>query len=333
MYSMQELSGRELDEITAFLAVAETGAFARAGKRLARDPSVLSRRVSSLEKRLAVRLIERTTRTLALTEAGLRFAERARAALAGLAEAESEARETAQAVSGTLRIALPNAFGRLWIAPCLPDFLRQYPNIRLEADFSDRFVDLVAENFDLAVRIGALPDSSLIARKIGASQRLLCAAPAYLAAHGPITAPTDLMRHNCLQFTRLATYPEWQFLRQEEKRETVKLKVSGTVATDEIELLIHAAIAGIGVTLCSEWVAAPRLASGALVRVLPGWHVGEGEAIYLLRPSSRHVPAKVRVFSDWLAGQLTPPPWLALSRPRPTPAAGTGAPTAVTDPR
>ena len=312
VHVMHELSGRHIDEIKAFLSVVEAGSFARAGREMSRDPTVLSRRVGSLEKRLGVRLIERTTRALMLTEVGARFADQARVALAALVDAEQDAREAAFSVTGTLRLALPASFGRAWVAPRLPEFLALHPNVRLEASFSDRSVNLISENFDLALRIGALPDSSLIARRIAFSRRLLCAAPAYLASRAPILVPADLSQHDCLQFSGLSTYPEWRLHRHVgEKAETAHLRVSGSITTDEPELLVHAALAGLGVVLCSEWLVAPHLASGALRPVLGEWSVGDGEAISLLRPSASLTRQKTKVFCDWLADRLSPVPWAA----------------------
>mgnify|MGYP001766698711 CR=1 FL=1 len=314
---MHELIGRHVDEVAAFLTVVETRSFARAAKILGRDPTVLSRRVSALETRLGVRLIERTTRVSTPTEAGERFADRARAALAGLHEAEKEASEASRAVTGTLRLALPGAFGRSWIAPRLPEFLRSHPAVRLEASFSDRYVNLVAENFDLALRIGSLADSSLISRRVAYSRRLLCAAPAYLASRPPILAPNDLAAHDLLQFTGLATHPEWRLQRRVGGRsESFRLRATGRVATDEIDLLVHAALDGAGILLCSEWLVAGHVASGALTPVLDAWSCGEGEAITLLRPAGRHTRLSTRVFADWLAARLDPAPWVAAAGKR-----------------
>jgi DNA-binding transcriptional LysR family regulator len=195
-----ELTGRRLDEISALLAVMDTGGFAPAARVLGRDASVLSRRVTALEQRLGIRLIERTTRSVKPTEAGARFAERMRAAIAAMTEAELEASDTGTAPRGTLRLALPRAFGRMWIAPLLPEFLSACPHVRIEASYADRYVDLVADGYDVAIRVGDLPDSGLVARKLANQWRLICAAPSYLAARGTPMTPADLGMHDCLQF-------------------------------------------------------------------------------------------------------------------------------------
>lgn len=327
LHTMQEFGTLRMDEIAAFLAVIDKGSFAEASRSLNRDASVLSRRVSALERRLGVRLIERTTRSIVLTDVGARYAERMRAAIAAMREAELEAADAAHQPGGTLRIALPGAFGRLWVAPRLPEFLAAHPRVRLDATYSDRFVDLVAEEFDLALRIGALPDSRLIARKLADHRRLVCAAPSYLERRGEPSSPADLARHDCLQFTRHAAYPHWRF-RRDGRSESVA--VAGAMEADDAESLLPATLAGHGILLCSDWLVGHHLAEGRLVRVLEGWSVeGEG-AIHLLRPSARFTAAKVRLFADWIARCLSPPPWAAPfpqpgPRPCPVPAQTEGS--------
>lgn len=318
LQAMHELSDQGLEEVAAFLAVLDTGGFAPAARVLGRDASVLSRRVSSLERRLGVRLLERTTRRVGPTEAGRRFADRARMALTLLADAEREAADAGAAPRGTLRLALPEAFGRLWVAPILPDFLTDFPNVRIEAFFSDRFVDLVGEGIDLAIRIGRLADSSLVARKLGAERRLVCAAPSYLAARGTPLAPADLAAHDGLLYALFDSPSEWHFLREGER---ARVRLSGPLLTDNVECLVHAAVAGKGVILCSEWLVGRELAAGRLVPLLEDWSVGSeasGEAaIHLVRPSARFTAGKTRAFADWIAARLSPPPW---ETPRPVPA-------------
>lgn len=175
---MQEwLDGAHADELTAFCAVAQFGSFARASNALGRDASLLSRRVRALERRLGVRLFERTTRRVTLTEPGEALSVRVREVLAALTDAEHGAAALSSEPQGRLRLALPATFGRLWIAPALPEFLASYPKIVVEAEFSDRYSDLVADRFDVAVRIGSVPDSSLVTRRLAPHRRILCASP------------------------------------------------------------------------------------------------------------------------------------------------------------
>jgi DNA-binding transcriptional LysR family regulator len=287
-----------MDEITAFLAVVEARSFAGAGRLLGRDASIISRRVSALEARLGVRLLERSTRRVAPTEAGLRFSEKMRAATDAMEEAEAEASEASSAATGTLRLALPTTFGRLRIAPMLPDFLRAYPKVSIEAEYADRCVDLLAEGFDVAIRLGELQDTRVIAKKLAPHRRLICAAPSYLAIHGTPQVPADLGKHACLGFSRFAGHPEWRF-RQGDRVSSVR--VSGPLTANSIQSLITAALAGMGIVMCSDWLAAPERAAGYLKPLLTDWSVeGEG-GIYIVRSSARFTPAKTRSFVDWIS--------------------------------
>lgn len=303
-----DMNGTEFEQITAFLAAVEHGGFTAAGQMLGRDGSILSRRVTALEKRLGVRLMERTTRRLALTEAGEAFHQRMRVALEALQEVEQDTAAAATGVRGTLRIALPATFGRMWVAPILPAFLATYPDLAVETAFGDRFVDLVAESFDVAVRIGTLTDSRLVARRLAPSRRLLCASPAYLQAHGTPVRPADLAQHACLGFSRLASHPLW-LLRDGDK--ATAIRIAGPLVTDDAQSLVQAAASGTGIAMVSDWLVGPELCSGRLVPVLPDHPVESNEAIYLVHPSARLVPAKTRAFADWISGMLGTRPWLS----------------------
>lgn len=303
-----DMNGTEFEQITAFLAAVEHGGFTAAGQMLGRDGSILSRRVTALEKRLGVRLMERTTRRLALTEAGEAFHQRMRVALEALQEVEQDTAAAATGVRGTLRIALPATFGRMWVAPILPAFLATYPDLAVETAFGDRFVDLVAESFDVAVRIGTLTDSRLVARRLAPSRRLLCASPAYLQAHGTPVRPADLAQHACLGFSRLASHPLW-LLRDGDK--ATAIRITGPLVTDDAQSLVQAAASGTGIAMVSDWLVGPELCSGRLVPVLPDHPVESNEAIYLVHPSARLVPAKTRAFADWISGMLGTRPWLS----------------------
>ncbi|VFR21351.1 transcriptional regulator, MerR family [plant metagenome] len=301
-----DMNGTEFEQITAFLAAVEHGGFTAAGQALGRDGSILSRRVTALEKRLGVRLMERTTRRLALTEAGEAFHQRMRGALQALQEIEQDTAAAAAGVRGTLRIALPATFGRMWVAPILPAFLAAYPDLVVETAFEDRYVDLVAESFDVAVRIGTLTDSRLVARRLAPSRRMLCASPAYLQAHGTPIRPADLAQHACLGFSRLASHPLWH-LRDGDK--ATAIRIAGPLVTDDAQSLVQAAVSGAGIAMVSDWLAGPELCSGRLVPVLPDHPVENNETIYLVHPSARLVPAKTRAFSDWMTLQLDVTSW------------------------
>ena len=295
------------DQIAAFLAVVEARSFTAAARALDRDASVLSRRVAALEARLGVRLLERSTRRVVPSEAGARLAERLREVAIATEEAEAEAVQAGGAARGRLRLSLPAAFGRLWVAPLLPGFLAAHPDIRIEAEFGDRYADLVAEGFDAAIRIGDLQDSRLVAIRLAENRRLLCAAPAYLAARGSPAAPEDLARHACLGFTGMREFPEWRFRRGER---AVSVRIGGPLTADDAQSLVVATLAGAGLMIGSDWLVAPPLATGRLVSVLPEWRLEGGGGIHLVRPSARHPPGKTRAFVDWMVARLKPPPWL-----------------------
>lgn len=299
---MQELLERGgLELLAAFVAVADTGSFTEAAKTLGRDASVLSRRVSQLERHLGARLLSRTTRRVALTEVGARYHQRVRAILEELSNASREASDVAASPQGLLRVSVPVTFGRQWIAPLLPPFLARHPRIRIDARFSDRFVDVVAEGFDVAIRVGRLRDSSLTARRIASYRNLLVAAPSYIAARGKPRTPADLKRHACIGFAGYAAWPDWPLVKAG-RRKTVR--PAGPLVADNSEVVLLAAIAGAGITFTADWLAGPALREGKLVEVLPGWG-GKGEGgVYAVLPPGRLIPAKTRLFVDEIAGSI-----------------------------
>jgi DNA-binding transcriptional LysR family regulator len=263
-----------LSDMATFAAIAEALSLSGAAMRLGRDATIISKRLRALETRLGVRLIDRTTRSVSLTEAGADFLTHVRAILSAVEEAEREATAHAEGrPRGTLRLALPGTFGRMWLAPMLPAFLAQYPEVRIEAEFSNRFVDLVAENFDLAVRLGALADSRLVARKIGDRRRLLCAAPSYLARCGAPKAPEELTLHPCLGFTGFATYPVWHMTNKAGRK--ARVQVSGPLVSDDAEVLVEAAVQGLGLMMCTDWLVGRELGDGRLVPILEDWTLAD----------------------------------------------------------
>lgn len=299
----------DIEAIAAFLSVAERGSFAAAGQALGRDPTVVSRRILALETRLGVRLLTRSTRRVALTEAGAAYLERIRPLLRELSAADREAASFASgAPRGRLRLAAPSTFGRMWLAPLLPAFLARYPEVTLDVSFSNRFVDLIGEGFDVAVRLGALPDSRLVARKVARRRRLVCAAPAYLARYGEPTAPEALAEHACLVFSGFATPYYWQF--EQARHAPCAVHVDGPIVSDDAEALVAAAVAGIGIVMATDWLVGRELADGRLVPLLNDWTVADEGAIYVVMPSSGGVPTKTRAFADFIGERLRTPPWL-----------------------
>ncbi|HEY7370535.1 MAG TPA: LysR family transcriptional regulator [Polyangia bacterium] len=303
-----------LEEMVAFATAAERGSFTRAAATLGRDATAISRRVQALERRLGVRLLERTTRRIAVTEAGRLFLERVRSVLVAIADAEDEVSSHAGGPPrGTLRLALPATFGRMWIAPLLADFLAAHPQVKVEAALSERAVDLVGEGFDAAIRLGALGASNLVARKLAPRRRLLCAAPAYVARHGRPSAPAELEAHACLAFSGYASHPYWRLTNAKGQRASVRAR--GPLVADDAEALVEAAVRGAGVVMCSDWLVGRQLRDGRLVSILDAWNIDDEGAIYAVVASKRLLPAKTRAFVSWIAAQLAPvPPWRSVRK-------------------
>ncbi|WP_246564682.1 LysR family transcriptional regulator [Ancylobacter sonchi] len=299
---MQEfLDQGGFDDLLAFVAVADTGSFVLAAQRLGRDASTVSRRVGKLERRLGVRLLSRTTRRLALTEIGAAYHRRLQSVLDELNSAGRDASERAATPQGLVRVSVPMSFGRLWIAPLIPGFLARHPQIRVDLRTTDRYVDLIEEGFDVAIRVGTLPESSLIARRIATYRDRLVAAPGYLARRGVPQQPGDLMDHDCVGFTGYLSWPDWPLVRDGER---VTVRPSGPLVSDSSEALLLAALEGVGIGLFPDWLAGPHLAEGRLVEVLPGWAGKTDGGVHAVMPPGRLVPAKVRVFVDDIAQAL-----------------------------
>ncbi|MDA8521172.1 LysR substrate-binding domain-containing protein [Acidovorax sp. NCPPB 4044] len=296
------------DELATLLALRDQGSLAAAGRALQRHPSVLSKRLAALERRLGVRLVERTTRQLHFTDAGLRLVEKVQQAAGLIADAEQEAAQGASQVQGRLRIAMPAAMGRRWLSPMVAEFALAHPQVVLEVEYSDRLVDIVGERFDGAIRIGTLADSRLAATRLCGHQRILCASPAYLQRRGTPRVPADLARHDCLGFTGLLSYPEWHLMRPGEPRHTVL--VHGPIVSNDSEALLTAALMGVGVLAGGDWLMKPHGAAGTLVHVLPGWRLDVDSGIHLVRPSARFSTAAMAAFREWVVAWFaTREPW------------------------
>jgi DNA-binding transcriptional LysR family regulator len=306
---MNPFDSKNSDHIAALLALHEGGSFVAASKILQRHATIVSKRVAQLEGRLGVRLVERTTRQVRFTEAGLLYVQRLESARSALLDADEEVAANAHQARGTLRLALPTAMGRIWLAPLLAEFVRAYPDMSLHAEYSEKFVDIINEGFDAAIRIGELPDSRLKATRLCENHRILCASPAYLKRRGVPQSPSDLTSHDCLGFTGLASFPAWR-LCQGATREAVV--VSGSITSNDNEALLAAAIAGVGILACGDWLVSREIRSGQLQQVLPAWELDARSGVYFVRPSARHAPAKVKTFKQWIEKRLQPvPPWLA----------------------
>ncbi|MEG5263991.1 LysR family transcriptional regulator [Pseudomonas sp. JDS28PS106] len=301
------LDSQHSDEIAAFLAVAGQGSFVAAGKQLQRHPTVISKRLAAMEKRLGVRLLERSTRQVRITEVGAKLEQQLRSALGLIAEAEQQAISGAAEVRGLLRLTLPAAMGRLWLGPMLPEFLSSHPHVCVVADYSEHVVDIIEQGYDAALRIGELNDSRLIANKLCDHQRILCASPSYIERFGMPLTPADLIEHNCLRFSGLRSFPEWR-LHQGERQETVM--TTGTLTSNDSETLLSAALSGHGILGAGEWLMSRQIASGHLVRVLPQWRLDATGGVYLVRPSSKFPSATVLAFKAWIESKFAgTSPW------------------------
>ena len=295
-----------LAAIEAFVKVAETQSFSEAARRLRTSKSAVSRNVGALETELGARLFHRTTRSLTLTEAGQGYFERASRILGDLAEANLAVSQLQAAPRGRLRVNAPMSFGFLHLAPALPDFLALYPEVAVDLIMNDRFVDLVDEGFDVAVRIGALEDSSLIARRLAPIRRVICASPAYLRERGPPLAPEDLKTHDCLCNSNIAAAREWRFVGADGK--PLSINVSGRFSANNGDALRIAALGGLGIVSLPSFFVGRDLRAGKLVTVLEDF-IPRDIGLHAVYPHSRHLSPKVRAFVDFLADRFGPCPY------------------------
>lgn len=284
-----------LGDLDIFARVVAARSMSAAGRETGLSPAVISKRIRRLEERLGVRLLQRTTRQLALTEAGQEFHGRVLGILSAIEEAEAEAAQGAAQARGQLKISAPTSFGRLHIAPYIQRFLDAYPSVSLDMTLTDSFVDIIGEGYDLAIRIADLGDSSLIAKRLAPAHRVLCAAPAYLEQAGEPADLAALQKHALL----IHNGAEW---RLEGPEGPANVRVSSRLRTNSSEVIREAVLAGGGIALRSTWDIGPELKSGALVRVLPQYGSSPRLGVYAVYPSRRHVEQKLRVFVDFLLG-------------------------------
>jgi DNA-binding transcriptional LysR family regulator len=268
--------------------------------------SSVSRHVTELEAHLDARLLNRTTRRLSLTEIGRAFHERCVQLLADLEEAEESAGEGTLAPRGTLRLTCGVTFGTRHIAPAVSEFMARYREMRFDVELSDRIVDLVDEGFDAAVRIGAVGGQNLVARKVGVTQLVCCAAPAYLARHGEPCVPEDLTGHACLTYAYAPQSGLWPF-RDNDGRER-SVRITGPVHANNGAFLEALAVAGVGIAFEPDFVVGPDVKAGRLVKILPTF-LPRAAPIHVVYPSRRHLSAKVRAFTDFLVQRFTLAEW------------------------
>jgi len=297
-----------LHEMSIFAKVVGAGSLSAAARELGLSPAVVSRRLAALEARLGTRLINRTTRSLHLTDEGASYLEACSRILGEIEEADAAASAGRVEPQGVLKVLLPASFGHQFVAPLVPRFAERYPKVRLALSLSDRAVNLIDEGFDLAVRIGELEDSSLAARKLAPNRRVVCASPDYLRRHGTPRTPRELAQHNFL----VASWDAGFAMTLAYKDPVGKLgevRVAGRYACDNWEVLRDWALAGLGVALKSTWDVHRNLADGSLVALCPGYSFDMDVAIYAVYPHRRHLPAKTRAFIEFLAEAIGPEPY------------------------
>lgn len=295
----------EVSDLAFFVRLVQCGSLAATAQELGVTPPAVSRRLAALERRLGVRLLNRTTRSLGATPEGERYLEQARRILDDIGELERELAGSRSEPQGLLRVNTSFGFGRRLIAPLVSDFVRRHPKVEIQLQLTDRIPPLTDAAFDVSIRFGRPPDSRLYARRLLTNHRVLCAAPAYLDAHAPIETPKDLARHACIVIRENeAAYGSWQLFAADDDKRRETVKVGGALSSNDGETAVKWALAGHGVLLRSLWDIAGELAAGRLRRVLPGWQSAPAD-VYALYPERMHLSAKVRAFVDFLGERIS----------------------------
>nr|WP_321239265.1 LysR family transcriptional regulator [uncultured Tolumonas sp.] len=282
----------------AFVAVVDSGSFVSAAEMLDTSTAAISRQVSGLESHLGARLLNRTTRRISLTESGHEYYSRAQSILSDLAEAEAIVGQQAIQPKGLLRISAPLSYGIHELARLLPDFMRRYPDLKLDIDLSDRVVDLANDGIDVAIRISQSLTSQVVARKIMPIEMILCASPDYLARKGTPKTPEEIAEHETLSYSYLSTGDNWHFVDKNQTEVTVRIQ--STVHASNGDLLTALGLSGNGIIIQPTFIVAKHIAEGKLVPLLPDWHMGEFY-LYAVYLSRKHLSAKIRAFINYLA--------------------------------
>jgi DNA-binding transcriptional LysR family regulator len=306
----------DLNEIVVFAKVVETGGFTAAAAALGLPKSTVSRKVAQLEERLDARLLQRSSRKLGLTEVGRAYYERCQRIVADIAAAEQLVADLQESPRGLLRVTAPVDVGGQYLGGLIAEFLAGQPEIAVELLLTDRVVDLIEERLDLGVRFGPLPDSNLVARRLGGIRTYLVASPAYLARRGAPAHPDDLAAHDLVGFVPVSRLRRWRLAGPRGMR--VELSLPGRLTTNGMFAVRDAVRAGLGITLLGDFAVAEDLAAGRLARVLPGWHGDDGE-LFAVYPSTRNASPKLKAFLAFLAARLSPPPWAGAEAPAPRP--------------
>lgn len=305
-FCLRDMNARNLEDLLIFIKVVKEGSLAAAGRELGISSAVVTKRIQRLEEGVGAVLLNRSTRKLSLTDAGAIYHEYCLRIVADLEEAESLIALGSNRPAGTLKVTVPAAFGRLHIAPLVPDFIRQYPDVRLVLHLSDERVDLIDEGYDLAVRIGDMRDSNLVTRTLGIDRRVLVASPAYVARYGEPVDPQDLQRHNAILFANGGPVDAWNFIDRRGKKHWFRPK--GNFETNNCDALREAILAGVGLAMRPLWDVWHDLEEGRMVSLLPHYQ-HPSFPIQVLYPSRRHLPQKVRLFIDMLLKRFEGAPY------------------------
>lgn len=298
--------------MTAFVRSVDGGGFSAAARELGLTPSALSKLVTRLEDRLGARLLQRTTRRLHLTPEGEAFYIRSRRILADMDEAEAEVVEAGVRPTGLLRLHCGSAFGMHQLAPAVPLFLERHPGVELDITISDEPLVGLGEGVDLAIRIGPLDESSMVARRICNLERVICAAPSYLERRGTPRTPDDLQQHNCLWITSLPVLRRWPFDTDDGIR---VVHIDGNVVANNAETVLQLAVAGVGITRLTDVIVGDAIRRGELIPVLSEWHHVEPVPLYATYPSGRNLSPKIRAMVDFLVEQFGSAPWRRVATP------------------
>jgi DNA-binding transcriptional LysR family regulator len=289
-----------MDRLTAmelFVRIVETGSFSAVAREMDMNQPTVSKQLSALEQKLKTRLLNRSTRQLSLTEAGSEYYEACKRILDEVREAEGNIGRLQGQLAGQLKVNTSIALGQMYVGPLTLKFQKQHPGLEVDLSLVDRFVDVVEEGIDVAIRVGRLTDSNLVARRLGKTRRVAVATPAYLKKHGTPKTPEDLVNHNCLLYAYLSTGNEWMFQGPDGKE--IRVRVSGNFRANNGEAIRQAVLADLGIAVAPEWIAMKDLESGVLKSILTNFAPTLMD-IHAVYPSGRHLSAKVRAYVDFL---------------------------------
>lgn len=295
------------NQMILFAKAVDTGGFSAAARDLGLTPSAVSRQIGNLEDRLGARLLNRSTRRVSLTEVGKEFHERCREIARSVEDAEALVASRLDHPQGTLRISATSAFAKAQLLPILPLFLAENPDLKLSIELTDREIDLIGEQIDVAIRFTEqISDTSMVARKLASNQRIFCAAPDYIKRHGQPKKPEDLADHNCLRLSTVEKFNNWQM---NDGHSNVARRITGNFETNSSDALFHAALDGLGIAKLSTYLANDAIEDGRLVRVLPDY-AEDASDVLAIYPNRRNLSPNVRAFVDFLAEQFGKvPPW------------------------